>query len=56
MTVDARKGVLNLDISDAEMKDRMVNWKQPELRYKTGVIAKYCRLVANASEGAVTRA
>jgi dihydroxy-acid dehydratase len=32
----------------------MASWKAPELRYKTGVFAKYCTLVSSASEGAVT--
>ena len=30
-------------------------WKPREPRYKTGVFAKYCKLVSSASEGAVTR-
>ena len=34
----------------------MAGWKPREPRYKTGVVAKYCKLVESASEGAVTRA
>ena len=30
-------------------------WSPPEPRYKTGVLAKYARLVSSASEGAITR-
>ncbi len=29
-------------------------WTAPEPRYKTGVFAKYVKLVGSASEGAVT--
>jgi dihydroxy-acid dehydratase len=56
VTVDANRGVIDLEIPEAELKTRLSAWKAKEPKYKTGVIAKYCRLVANASEGAVTRA
>ena len=56
IVVDAHKGKLSLEIPDDELKKRLAEWKVQEPRYKSGVIAKYCRLVANASEGAVTRA
>jgi len=56
VTVDANRGVLDLEIPVAELKQRLANWKQPAPRYASGVFAKYSRLVASASEGAVTRA
>ena len=37
------------------MKARLSQWKAPLPRYKTGVMAKYAKLVSSASEGAVTR-
>jgi len=55
ITVDANKGVINIDIPEAELKSRLAAWKQPEPKYKVGVMAKYCKLVASASEGAITR-
>ncbi len=55
VTIDADAGVLNVDIPAAELKQRMAAWKKPAPRYATGVFAKYCALVASASEGAVTR-
>jgi dihydroxy-acid dehydratase len=55
ITVDANSGVLSLDIPAEELQGRLSGWKQPALRYQTGVIAKYCKLVSSASEGAVTR-
>jgi dihydroxy-acid dehydratase len=55
ITVDAGRGVLDLDIPEAEIVHRLSQWKPRELRYKTGVFAKYCKLVSSASEGAVTR-
>jgi dihydroxy-acid dehydratase len=55
ITVDADRGVLDVDIPAEELARRLAEWKQPEPRYKTGVFAKYCALVSSASEGAVTR-
>jgi dihydroxy-acid dehydratase len=46
---------LDIDISEQELKSRLGQWKAPEPRYKTGVMAKYAKLVSSASEGAVTR-
>jgi dihydroxy-acid dehydratase len=44
-----------LDIPASEIAHRLSQWKAREPRYKTGVFAKYCKLVSSASEGAVTR-
>jgi len=55
VTVDADRGVLSLDIPAEEIAKRMKAWKPREPRYKVGVIAKYCKLVSSASEGAITR-
>jgi len=55
ITVDADRGVLDLDISPAELARRLAAWRAPAPRYTTGVFAKYCALVSSASEGAVTR-
>jgi len=49
LDVDARR----LDV-DADLESRRPEWKKPEPRYKSGALAKYARLVASASEGAVT--
>jgi dihydroxy-acid dehydratase len=46
---------LDVELTDAEIKKRLANWREPEPRYKTGVFAKYAALVSSASEGAVTR-
>ena len=55
ITVDAGRGVLDLDVPETEISRRLSLWKAREPRYKTGVFAKYCKLVSSASEGAVTR-
>jgi dihydroxy-acid dehydratase len=51
--VNARR--LDVELSDAEIKQRLASWKEPRPRYTTGVFAKYAALVSSASEGAVTR-
>ncbi|HEY1337327.1 MAG TPA: dihydroxy-acid dehydratase [Bryobacteraceae bacterium] len=56
ITVDANQGVLNIDIPESELKQRLSEWKPRPPRYATGVFAKYCKLVSSASDGAVTRA
>jgi dihydroxy-acid dehydratase len=52
---DIKARRLDVEISEAELKSRLSQWKAPEPRYKTGVMAKYAKLVSSASEGAVTR-
>lgn len=45
---------LDVELSDAEIKERLKDWKPPTPHYKTGVMAKYAQLVSSASRGAVT--
>jgi dihydroxy-acid dehydratase len=52
---DIKARRLDVEISEQEIKSRLSQWKAPEPRYKTGVMAKYAKLVSSASEGAVTR-
>jgi dihydroxy-acid dehydratase len=52
---DIKARRLDVDISVEEMTARLRNWSAPAPRYKTGVMAKYAKLVSSASEGAVTR-
>ena len=52
--IDVARGLLQLEVSEAEIRRRMKNWIAPGLRYKTGVFAKYALSVWSASFGAVT--
>ncbi len=54
ITIDAERRLLQLDVPDAEIARRRAAWKQPAPRYTHGVLAKYAKLVASASLGAVT--
>jgi dihydroxy-acid dehydratase len=52
---DVRKRVLDVEISQQELRKRMKKWKAQKPRYPTGVFAKYAALVSSASQGAITR-
>ena len=52
---DIKARRLDVNISEQELKARLTKWTPPPPRYKTGVMAKYAKLVSSASEGAVTR-
>jgi dihydroxy-acid dehydratase len=54
ITIDADSGLLQLNVSEAELARRAENWRPPSPRYTKGVLAKYARLVSSASLGAVT--
>jgi dihydroxy-acid dehydratase len=51
---DVRARVLEVEISDVVLRQRMAQWKPPHPRYPTGVFAKYGALVSSASQGAIT--
>jgi dihydroxy-acid dehydratase len=53
--IDVQQRLLELEISDEAIRQRMATWKPPKPRYAAGVFGKYCALVASASEGAITR-
>jgi dihydroxy-acid dehydratase len=54
VTVDVTSGTVNMEVPTEEIAKRMTDFKAPEPRYKTGVFAKYVKLVGSASQGAVT--
>ena len=53
ITIDSEKKKLSVALSSAELKKRHKKWKAPPLKYK-GVLRKYAKTVASASEGALT--
>ena len=54
ITVDIDQNQLNVQLSDAELEERKRGFIAPEIKYQTGVLAKYAKLVGTASKGAVT--
>jgi dihydroxy-acid dehydratase len=53
ITLDAVNHVLELHVTQDEIKRRLAAWTPPPPRYERGALAKYARLVSSASEGAV---
>jgi dihydroxy-acid dehydratase len=53
ITIDARKLLLQLNVSDDEIAKRRAGWKAPAPRYTRGVQAKFAFNAASASKGAV---
>jgi dihydroxy-acid dehydratase len=51
---DVGRRELRVELSDEEIRKRLASWRQPEARYRTGVMAKYARHVSSAAVGAVT--
>ncbi len=55
ISLDIPNRRLDVELSDDEIAARLRDWRAPEPRYKSGVMAKYAALVSSASEGAITR-
>ena len=56
IVIDAADHTLDLLVDPAELERRAENWKVPEPRYTSGVLAKYARLAQGAERGAITTA
>lgn len=54
ITIDAHSKLLQVNLSEEELTTRRSQWQAPEPRYKTGVLAKYAKLVSSSSLGAIT--
>ncbi|WP_313267480.1 dihydroxy-acid dehydratase [Sphingobacterium sp.] len=52
--IDAVNNSINVLISDEEIAQRRAAWVQPALKVSKGVLYKYAKTVADASEGCVT--
>ena len=54
VTVDIPERDLTVDLTEDELAERREAWETPEPQYAGGVLAKYARDFAGASDGAVT--
>jgi dihydroxy-acid dehydratase len=54
VTIDIKRGTIDLDVGRAEMQERKRKWRPKKPKYLNGALAKYASLVRSASEGAVT--
>ena len=54
IVIDIQNKTISVDLPEAEIKRRKQNWKQPALKHQKGILYKYAKTVATASEGCVT--
>ncbi|MBI5910942.1 MAG: dihydroxy-acid dehydratase [Betaproteobacteria bacterium] len=54
ITIDAKKRLIQLNVTARELAARRKQWKALKPRYTRGVLAKYIKLVSTASIGAIT--
>ncbi|MCB1807415.1 MAG: dihydroxy-acid dehydratase, partial [Candidatus Competibacteraceae bacterium] len=54
VTIDAVANRLDVDVSEAEMEQRLAQWTMPPYKANKGTLYKYIKTVKTASEGCVT--
>lgn len=54
VTINADKNSLDMDVSEAELSQRLAAWMAPPLKATRGTLYKYIKNVKSASEGCVT--
>jgi dihydroxy-acid dehydratase len=54
IVIDVANRSVDLLVDAAELARRRTEWKLPQPRYTSGVLAKYAKLVTGAERGAVT--
>jgi len=56
ISIDAVKNIINVNVSEEELKKRREAWKAPPLKVSQGTLYKYIKVVEDASHGCVTDA
>jgi dihydroxy-acid dehydratase len=54
ITIDADKGTMDVDVSDAELAERRKTWKPKAPAFKSGALARFAKNVGPARDGAIT--
>ncbi|OSY88068.1 dihydroxy-acid dehydratase [Tenacibaculum holothuriorum] len=54
ISINAETNTINLQVSEEELSERKKEWKAPPLKVQRGVLYKYAKTVASASNGCVT--
>ncbi len=54
VVIDAEQATIVVEVSDEELVQRKAAWQQPPPKFERGMLAKYIRCVAPASQGCVT--
>lgn len=53
IVIDVEGRRIDVELSQMDIQARLAGWEPPEPRYKSGVMAKYAKLVSSAARGAV---
>jgi dihydroxy-acid dehydratase len=56
VVIDVETLSIDLDVPADELARRRADWKLPQPRYTSGVLAKYAKLAQGAERGAITEA
>jgi len=54
ITIDAKEGILSVDLDDEQMSHRKKEWKPRETDFQSGALWRYAQTVGPAYKGAVT--
>ncbi|MCE2926584.1 MAG: dihydroxy-acid dehydratase [Rickettsiales bacterium] len=54
ISIDATKGTISVNVTDAEFAERRKTWKPRKTDYQSGALWKYAQLVGSAEKGALT--
>ena len=49
-----KKNEINVNVSQEKLDLRKKSWIKPDLKFKSGILYKYSKLVSSASKGCVT--
>jgi dihydroxy-acid dehydratase len=52
--IDVKSRRMDVLVTESELAERRAAWRPPERRHKSGLLAKYAKLVGQANKGAVT--
>jgi dihydroxy-acid dehydratase len=55
LTIDFKKNLLNVKLTNEELEDRMQQWKRPRLKRLSGVLAIWEQIATQADKGAVLK-
>ncbi|MDZ7671573.1 MAG: dihydroxy-acid dehydratase [Halanaerobiales bacterium] len=55
ITIDVKKGILKLHVSDQEIAKRFEKWSCPEPKVKNGYLSIYSKLAGSAADGAILK-
>jgi dihydroxy-acid dehydratase len=54
ITIDAENNTISVALTENELAERKSQWVKPPYKFEKGVLYKYIKSVATASEGCVT--